>query len=70
VPEDYWRFTPDGLRLLLARPGFEVEWVKSWGNKSAVAGNLRRWAFYRPWRSLRNRPDTPLVVWALARRPA
>jgi SAM-dependent methyltransferase len=68
VPGDYWRFTPDGLHLLLSRAGLDVEWVRSWGNRSAAAANLGRWAFYRPWHSLRNDSERPLVVWALARR--
>lgn len=69
-PEDHWRFTPSGLRLLLQGGGLEVEWVRSWGNRRCVNGNLRKWAAYRPWRSLRNEEELPLVVWALARRPA
>lgn len=69
-PEDYWRFSPIGLRRLLEGANLEVEWVRSWGNRSCVRGNLRRWAAYRPWRSLRNEEDVPLVVWALARQPS
>lgn len=68
-PEDHWRFTPSGMRLLLDAGGLHVEWVRSWGNRRCVKGNLGRWVAYRPWRSLRNEDDVPLVVWALARRP-
>jgi hypothetical protein len=69
-PEDHWRFTPSGLRLLLEAGGLEVLWVRSWGNRGCVTANLRRWVAHRPWRSLRNEKDVPLVVWALARQPA
>jgi len=68
APEDHWRFTPSGMRLLLEAGGLEVLWVRSWGNRRCVTANLRRWAAYRPWRSLRNEKDVPLVVWALARQ--
>lgn len=69
-PEDHWRFTPSGMRLLLEGGGLDVEWVRSWGNRRCVSANLRRWAAYHPWRSLRNENDVPLVVWALARQPS
>lgn len=69
-PEDHWRFTPSGMRLLLEAGGLEVLWVRSWGNRRCVGANLRRWVAYRPWRSLRNDRDVPLVVWALARQPS
>ena len=66
-PGDYWRFTADGLRLLLERGGLSPVWVRSWGNRKALRANLGGWARQLPWRSLRNEPDVPLVVWALAR---
>jgi SAM-dependent methyltransferase len=68
MPGDYWRFTPDGMRLLLERAGFHVEWVRSWGNRSCVRRNLGRWLPYRRWQSLRNEKECPVMVWALARR--
>jgi SAM-dependent methyltransferase len=67
---DYWRFTPRGLRLLLESAGLEVEEVGSWGNRDCVRGNFDRWPAYRRWHSLRNEPDLPLQVWAFARNPA
>jgi SAM-dependent methyltransferase len=66
---DYWRFTPDGLRVLLERAGLEVELVESWGNRSCVAGNFDRWPAYRRWHSLRDEPNLPVQVWAFARNP-
>jgi SAM-dependent methyltransferase len=66
---DYWRFTPRGLRTLLERNGLQVDTVGSWGNRACVVGNFDRWSAYRPWHSLRNEPDLPLQVWAFARNP-
>jgi SAM-dependent methyltransferase len=66
---DYWRFTPRGLRLLLEGAGLDVVSVGTWGNRLSVWGNLNRWSAYRRWLPLGNRPDTPVQVWAFARRP-
>ena len=68
-PEDYWRFSQAGLRVLLERAGFEVERTDDWGNRLVVLANLWRWCPYVPfvqpmWRSR----ATPLVVWAIARK--
>jgi SAM-dependent methyltransferase len=68
-PGDYWRFTEDGLRILLRHAGFEVIESGSWGNAAAVRANFVSWARYRPWRSLRNDRSLPVSVWAFARRP-
>ena len=67
---DYWRFTPRGLRTLLEHAGLVVDTIDSWGNRSAIAGNLDVWPAHRRWHSLRNEPDLPLQVWAFARNPA
>jgi len=69
-PDDFWRFTPHGLAVLLESAGFEVPEVRSWGNRSAVIRNLRDWATHLPWRSLRDDPALPVVVWAVARAPS
>jgi SAM-dependent methyltransferase len=68
--QDYWRFSPRGLRTLLERAGLEVDTVGSWGNRRCVAGNFDRWPAYRRWHSLRDEPDLPVQVWAFARRPS
>jgi SAM-dependent methyltransferase len=68
--QDYWRFTPRGLRTLLERAGLEVDSVGSWGNRRCVTGNFDRWPAYRRWQSLRNEPKLPVQVWAFARNPA
>ena len=65
MPNDFWRFTPGGLRLLLEGAGLEIDRITAWGNPSAVAGNLRRWRYSGRFRSLRNNPETPVMVWAI-----
>lgn len=67
--QDYWRFTPRGLRTLLESAGLQVGTVDSWGNRRVVAGNLDRWPAYRRWHTLANEPDLAVQVWAFARRP-
>jgi len=80
LPGDYWRFTPDGMRLLLESADLTVEEIRSWGNRACVFRDLRVhkdlfgrvvwWSPMRPWHSLRNEEETPTVVWAFARRAA
>jgi SAM-dependent methyltransferase len=67
--QDYWRFTPRGLRTLLEGAGLVVDEVGSWGNRRVIDGNLRHWPAYRRWMSLRDEPDVPVQVWAFARNP-
>lgn len=71
-PEDYCRWTEDGLRYLLHEGGFPLEDIKtgSWGNRDCVRENLHDWPFYDPDNhSLENEPDFPISVWALAKKP-
>jgi SAM-dependent methyltransferase len=65
-PGDYWRFTPDGLRLLLQARGLEPLWVRSWGNRRAIVSNFDRWTSRLPWQTMRNEDDLPVVVWSIA----
>jgi hypothetical protein len=67
--QDYWRFTPRGLRTLLEGAGLIVDTVATWGNRQCVTGNFRRWPAYRRWHSLANDPDLAVQVWAFARNP-
>lgn len=70
-PIDCWRWTEDGLRRLLERAGFPRSCIEtySWGNRSCVRANLNRWMPYVPGlHSLKNEPDVPVVVWAVARK--
>jgi SAM-dependent methyltransferase len=68
-PTDYWRFTPDGLRVLLEQAGLQVGEVKQWGNLSSLLANAFFWFPYVPWLCpLGNRERLPLVVWTVAER--
>jgi SAM-dependent methyltransferase len=70
-PIDCTRWTETGIRYFLADCGFSLETIQtgSWGNRACVKANFTSWPNYRPWlHSIRNEPDFPLVVWALARR--
>jgi SAM-dependent methyltransferase len=67
--DDYWRFTPRGLRTLLEGAGLAVDTVATWGNAPCVIGNLRRWSSYRRWHPLHDEPDLAVQVWAFARNP-
>lgn len=70
IPKDYWRFTEDGMRVLLERVGLIEEVVGSWGNRYVVVGNLNRWVRRMRWHTLRNEPNFPVVVWAVGRKPS
>jgi SAM-dependent methyltransferase len=73
VPVDCSRWTETGLRYFLAECGFPPEacTTGSWGNRACVRQYLKRGVRYRRWlHSLRNEPAVPIVVWAVARKPA
>jgi SAM-dependent methyltransferase len=70
APGDYWRFTPDGLRLLLERAGFEVPEVEGWGNRRCVRANFLVWARTPKFGAALNEPAFPVNVWTIARKPA
>jgi SAM-dependent methyltransferase len=70
-PDDCTRWTETGLKYFLSETGFALEQITtgSWGNRACAIANLYHFVTYRPRvHSLRNDPDFPLVVWALARR--
>jgi SAM-dependent methyltransferase len=70
APDDCSRWTETGIRYFLAECGFDLERIRtgSWGNRACVRANFTRWAFYWPWRSLRNEPNFPVSVWAFAQK--
>jgi SAM-dependent methyltransferase len=68
-PGDFWRFSADGLRLLLGKVGFEVLSTGDWGNRLCLLANLWRWCPYVPGMPLWRSADLPIIVWAFARRP-
>lgn len=47
TPYDFWRFTPFGLKQLLANAGFETESVRPRGNFPTVAGLVASHSIYR-----------------------
>jgi hypothetical protein len=70
-PIDCSRWTETGLRYFLEECGFSSADVRtgSWGNQACVRSNLKDWAYYNRWlHSLKNEPEFPLSVWALARK--
>jgi SAM-dependent methyltransferase len=71
-PVDCSRWTELGLKHLLAECGFPIEQIKtaSWGRRDCVEANFgARWVrYHRRLHSLRNEPEFPYVVWALARK--
>jgi SAM-dependent methyltransferase len=75
-PKDYWRFTPDALRLLTKRHG-EILDVGGWGNPYVwlfIFLGLRsspipkaRW-HPAHWLATRNNAAWPIVTWVLIRK--
>jgi len=66
MPDDYWRFTPSGMRVLLENSGFTNVAVHSWGNKKCVKSNLGWWQSFRFYHSLKNQESVPIMIWAFA----
>ncbi|MEI6070668.1 MAG: methyltransferase domain-containing protein [Verrucomicrobiae bacterium] len=70
-PYDCTRWTETGIRCFLAECGFSPDKITtgSWGNRQCVRKNEKIWARYIPWlHSLRNEPEFPIVVWAIAQK--
>lgn len=70
-PTDCSRWTETGMKHFLAECGFDLSRILtgSWGNRDCMIANLSKWAKYRPmFHSLRNEPNIPMVVWALAQK--
>lgn len=69
-PLDCARWTEQGLRYLLEDCGFPLDSIvtSSWGNRACIAATFRKEyrLFNRYLHSLKNEPDFPMVVWALA----
>ena len=59
------------MKYFLAEAGFPLDGVQAfaWGNRRCINANWWSWPNYRPWHSLRNEPDFPISVWALAQKP-
>lgn len=71
VPIDCNRWTPMGMDYFLQEAGFPAGGitVDSWGNRKCLISNLSKWR-KRGFRSLRNEPNYPVMVWAFARKCA
>jgi len=71
-PIDCSRWTETGLKYFLAECGFPLENIQTgaWGNRACVKANFTKWVVYRPimLHSLKNEPDFPCCVWALAQK--
>ena len=70
-PIDCSRWTEQGLSYFLQECGFPAEAIKtdSWGNRACVVANFTKWRRQGWYRSLKNEPNFPVVVWAFAQRP-
>jgi len=71
APVDCTRWTETGIKYFLAECGFPFGTIQtgSWGNRACIKANYKRWVNYFPLiHSLRNEPEFPYVVWALARK--
>ena len=70
-PIDCSRWTEQGLSCLLQDCGFPEDHIStgSWGNRTCVNANFLAWRRYGWFRSLRNEPNFPVMVWAFARKP-
>jgi SAM-dependent methyltransferase len=70
-PVDCTRWTETGIKYFLAECGFSPERIhtSSWGNRACVVANFADWRYYNRWlHPLKNEPDFPLTVWALAQK--
>ncbi len=68
-PDDCTRWSKTGIKYFLEDCGFALNNIESysWGNRSCVKGNFRKWVSYIPfWHSLKNEEFFPLVIWAIA----
>lgn len=70
-PNDFSRWTEEGLREILIEGGFSQSQIitESWGNKSCakahIGGPVRDYGFYR---NMKNDSEYPLMVWAFAKK--
>lgn len=69
-PYDFSRWTPDGLKTLLADAGWRPDDVQvaSWGTKAAASAYLDGWPLWGFGRHGANDPEYPVAVWAIARK--
>lgn len=77
APKDFWRFTPDALRLMAGLSGCATVQAGGWGNREAWALMEAGFRFAaiptdpaHPLHRIatRNEPGWPVTVWILARK--
>ncbi|TCL66379.1 methyltransferase domain-containing protein [Rhizobium sp. BK251] len=70
-PIDCNRWTETGLSFLLQEAGFAEDAIvtRSWGNRSCVKANFKRWPKAGFFGSLKNEANFPVMVWAYAQKP-
>lgn len=69
LPQDYRRWSQQGLCAFLEINGFENIITSAWGNKECLIANLDEWVTYEPGcHNLSNDPQYPVVVWGTAQR--
>jgi SAM-dependent methyltransferase len=71
-PRDLYRWTEDGLRVLLEDSGFGEVVTGSWGNSCCLRADMSadlKWTMYHPLlHSLHNEPQFPVSVWAMGKK--
>lgn len=71
APIDCTRWTETGLKHFLAECGFPLEKIAtgSWGNRQCIKSNYFEWKYYYSrLHTLKNEPDFPMHVWAIAKK--
>jgi hypothetical protein len=70
APYDFNRWTEDGMHNLLEESGFQRDsiFLGSWGNRKAVKASLNEFPCFGWGKDMRNEPEFPVMVWAIARR--
>jgi len=70
VPNDCTRWTETGIKYFLNEAGFPFDEIKtkSWGNRACVKANFNKWKNKGWFHSIKNEPEFPVVVWALAKK--
>lgn len=71
VPIDCNRWSAIGMKYFLEECGFNQDKITSdsWGNRKCVIGNFNKWPLYNKYfHSLKNEPEFPIVVWAIAKK--
>jgi SAM-dependent methyltransferase len=78
APSDFWRFTPQALKLLVTAAGGEVTLAGGWGSRAAlkvidlgfrmtpIPDNPANPVYQI---AMRNEPNFPIVTWVILRKP-